>query len=69
MIVTADDKAQSYNTSPTTCCVLPYFFGRAFCGGFEGAIRFDLPSKWWQGFFTVMRPESGFYMDESVSFT
>lgn len=45
VIVTVNDKAQWYNTSPPTCRVSPYFFGRAFCGGFEGAIRFDLAAK------------------------
>lgn len=36
---------QSYNTSATTCCVMPHFFGRPFYGGFEGAIGFNLAAK------------------------
>lgn len=47
--VTLHGEPQSYNTSPTTCCVMPSCFGRVFCGGFEGAIRFDLAAKWWRG--------------------
>lgn len=45
LTVTVDGEPQSYNTLASTCCVMPRFFGRVFCRGFEGVIRFDLAAK------------------------
>lgn len=45
LTVTVDGEPQTCNTSPSTCWVMPRVVRRAFCGAFEGTIRFDLPAS------------------------